>query len=127
MAVTRCVTGDISKRKDGILFLKITCMDREINRDEMLETIAALDRVAVTPMPLLVDSTTRHSLSYEAMRSMGKAKNIKAVGIFADKRSAYAGASYVETFQKIAATAPYPFMAFANMDAAISWLKIFLE
>lgn len=125
MIPPKCNIGELRKFKDGIVNLTITCRDEEITRSQMIETVKAIDSIAEKPSPLLVDVSQPHSVSFDALIEMAKAKNVVAVAMYAPSETSKEVAKYIENIQNMIEMAPYPFKVFSDSMTAIKWLRSF--
>ena len=123
MKTGSCSIGNLAKSRDNIVTLEITCSGDEITVDQMVEAVKSIDSIAKKPAPLLVDATLPHSVSFEALFEMSKAKNVKVVAIVAPNRSSQTSATFIEDFQNNIGKSPYTFKVFSNSTTAKKWLK----
>ena len=120
-----CNIGDLEKSEDNIVTLTITCGD-EISANEMIEAVRSIDLFAKRPSPLMVDATLPHSVSFEALFEMSKAKNVKAVAIIAPNKSSQTSAKFIEDFQTTIGKPLYDFKVFPNSASAKKWLESYI-
>lgn len=123
MKSAACSIGNLTKSEDEIVTLTITCINEEITVEQMVEAVRSIDSIAERPSPLLVDATLPHSVSFEALYEMSKAKNVKAVAIFAPNRSSKTSAALIQDFQNKVGKPPYTFRIFSDPASAKRWLK----
>ncbi len=129
MAVEKkeCGLGELEITEEGICILTVTCVGKDITKDQMIEAVSLIDSTAEKNMPLLVDARQHHSASYGALTEMAKAQRVLAVAIYAPENRSYLTAKYIEQFQTMTGMSQYPFRTFVDLDAARLWLRSFLK
>ena len=122
MQTIRLPACEVTKDNDGILI----CTPSEshnISGEEASEILDALESINnKQAAPVLVDHTISHSLSFEAMQTLSKAKLATVVAFLV---TTAINQKTIEYFIE-AGKPTYPIQSFTDRDQAMEWLSSYL-